>query len=426
MTEISRAVRGYLLIVEPGGKVVFHRDGLLAGDAHGKIVFAGDFGAFKGSLDSRLVRKSYGVMLPPFVDIHTHVPQHPIRGRFVEGVPDDVPGGKLLAGLNKNVFPAEAKCDQRDYAEIVVRAFLQDTLSHGVLGGAVYVTPSPIATEVALEILPESWSVGLVMMNQNCPEYLQTRSNSLENDYAEFANRYGRRVIVTDRFAVAVDSPLRKRGVAIAAKYGLRTQTHLNEQIPEKEFVEKNLYKHYKSYTDVYLQDGLLNHECILAHCIYMSDEEWSIVRDTGSVIAHCPSSNLLLGSGVMSLDQVTTHGIPYAIATDVGASPTVSMLAEMQRFLQVHRDKSSYATPSEALYRSTRAPAELLGISDEIGSLQAGFDFTFIEVGCADLPESASVDEVIQSLLPSNPDHPQANVNRVTIRGKEIYKKGE
>ena len=72
-----------------------------------------------------------------------------------------------------------------------------------------------------------------------------------------------------------------------------------------------------------------------------------------------------------MSLDAVLSHKISYAIATDVGASPTVSMLAEMNRFLQVHAGRSKHATPSEALYRATLAPAEILSL--EMGCLETG-----------------------------------------------------
>src|SRR5439155_15771599 len=113
-------------------------------------------------------------------------------------------------------------------------------------------------------------------------------------DYERLVKRFGKRVIATDRFAVAVNSPLRGRIAAMAEKFGLRTQTHLNEQVDEKTLVETELYRDIGRYAEVYRRDGLLDHACILAHCIYMLEKEWSIVRDTGSVIAHCPTSNLL------------------------------------------------------------------------------------------------------------------------------------
>jgi cytosine/adenosine deaminase-related metal-dependent hydrolase len=64
---------------------------------------------------------------------------------------------------------------------------------------------------------------------------------------------------------------------------------------------------------------------------------------------------------------------IPYAICTDVGASPTTSILAEMAQFLKVHAGRSDYATPQEALFRTTLAPAQLLELSDRLGRLEPG-----------------------------------------------------
>lgn len=435
MGVIRRLVRGPLLLPRVGGAVDFYRDGVLAADAAGRLVYVGAWDAGPAWDDNLMVEgvvvgqvmveQARGVMMPPLLDIHTHVPQHPIRGRFVEGVPDDAPGGKLLAGLLKNVFPVEAECDARVRADIVVREFLRDTLSHGVVGGMVYVTPSPVATEAALSILPDTWSVGMVLMNQNCPAYLRTRDATLEADVDRLAGVYGARLVITDRFAVAVDTPLRKRGVALAARHGLRTQTHLNEQVLEKRFVEQALYPDAKSYTDIYLRDGLLDHGCVLAHCIQMRDEEWEIVSGTGSVVAHCPTSNLLLGSGVMSLDEVKSRNIPYAIATDVGASPTVSMLAEMARFIQVHAGRSAHATPAEALYRATLAPSRILGLDDRFGRLEAGREMSFIEVACPALSENALADEVIVAMLPADLDNPRPAVQRVTLGGEVVFDRG-
>jgi guanine deaminase len=421
---IEQIVRGPLLIPREDGSVLFYPDGALAGDKQGMLQFAGDWADLKGKLpsDPPAIRQSDGAMLPPLLDVHTHISQHPIRGRFVEGVPEDAPGGRLLAGLKRNVYPAEARCRDEAHAAKVVQDFLADTLAHGVVGGAAYMTVSAMATETALATLPQSWSVGMVLMNQNSPADLRTDERALEQDVARLAGRFGRRLIITDRFAVAVTSPLRKQAVKLAATLGLRTQTHLNEQVGEKQLIENELYPDAASYTAVYRDDGLLNHQCILAHCIQMKASEWPILVESNSVIAHCPTSNLLLGSGVMPLDEVMEHKIPYAIATDVGASPTVSMLAEMRRFLQVHAGRSSHATAGEALFRSTLAPARILGLEQEMGRLETGRPMSFIEVRANNTTGNTGANEAIRRLLPSNPDNPERTVRRVTLAGKTVF----
>lgn len=396
----AKLLRGPLLNPLAPGRVQFVPDGLLECDASGRIAFAGEAARHPGAASAA---RSLGVMMPPFLDNHIHIPQHPIRGRFTEGIDANPPEGRLLAGLYRNVFPAEGRCERPSVAKQVVEDFLADTLSQGVVGGAAYMTVHTRATEVALEKLPDSWHVGLVLMNDWCPEYLRTDEASLEQDVERLVKRFGRRVIVTDRFAAAVTSPLRQRGVALAKRFGLRMQTHLAEQIKEKAFVE-SLYPDAAHYTDVYARDGLLDCGTILAHCIRMSDAEFDMICQHAANIAHCPTSNVLLGSGIMPLDAVVDRGIPYAICTDVGASPTTSILCELVQFLRMHAGRSLLATPQEGLYRVTLGAARMLGLEQELGSFEVGKPFSLVEVACDRSLSGLSADEAILALLEMTP----------------------
>ena len=171
---------------------------------------------------------------------------------------------------------------------------------------------------------------------------------------------------------------------------GYVTNTNLlNEQIAEKRLVEEALYPEAASYTEVYRRDGLLDCEPILAHCVRMRPEEVSLLAATRSTIAHCPVSNVLLGSGVMPLDEVRAAGLPWCLCTDVGASPTTSLLCEMTCFLGVHAATSTAATPEEALWRATIAPARALGLADRLGSFTPGRECSFLEI----LPARGGVD---------------------------------
>ena len=378
-----QAIRGPLLSPLPEGGVDYWPDGVLVGDDRGRIVAAGSWDEVSArlSLDAAAVPLSLGIILPPLLDAHIHIPQHPIRGRFAENIGADPPGGRLLASLEQNVFPAERRCEGPAHARHVVAAFVADTLASGVIGGAAYMTVHARATRIALEQLPDSWSVGLVLMNDRCPGYLRTDEPALADDIAALAADFGRRLIVTDRFAVSVDTPLRTKGVALARKHGLRMQTHLDEQRAEKALIEEVLYPDAASYTDVYRRDGLLDCEPILAHCIHVRPEEVEMIAASASAIAHCPVSNTLLGSGVMPLDVVRDAGIPHALCTDVGASPTTSLFCEMAQFLKVHARSSSAATPEEALRLVTVAPARILGLGDRVGTFAPGMEWSFIEV---------------------------------------------
>jgi guanine deaminase len=372
-------IRGPILNPKRNDRVDFIADGLLVGDEKGRITYVGPYNG-EANFD-----RASGVICPAFFDNHIHIPQHPIRGKFMEGIGANPPEGRLIAGLNRNVFPAEARCADPTYTRQVVEAFFQDTLSKGVIGGAAYMTVHTPAARIALEMLPKTWSVGPVLMNQNCPEYLRTDESTWQRDVESLANDFGGRVIVTDRFAVAVSSELRRQAVALAKRLGLRMQTHLNEQIAEKQFVEHVLYPDAGTYVDVYDRDGLLDCSPILAHCVRMCMGEFQWVSwHPGCEIAHCPTSNVLLGSGIMPLEQLEQNGIDFAICTDVGASPTTSILCEMAMFLLVHHDsKSGWANAEQALYRTTLGAARMMGSHEDVGSFEVGKAMTFIEIDC-------------------------------------------
>jgi guanine deaminase len=418
-------VRGQVLDPQVDGTVRYFADGAIAGEG-GRIVAAGAWSNVaarmgispSGESSAVNVRQADGYLIPPLLDAHIHIPQHPIRGRFLEGIEGMPPEGPLLAGLNRNVFPAEGRCEERTAAEEIVARFAEDTLTHGTIGGSAYMTVHAAAARVALERLPPEWSVGLVLMERNCPEYLRTDQANLERDVESLAAEFGRRLIVTDRFACAVDSPLRRHGAVLAAKFRLRMQTHLNEQVAEKRVTEA-LFPEAKHYTDIYARDGLLAREPILAHCIQMSEAEWDMLAEFiapgaarhGAAIAHCPVSNTLLGSGIMPLDEAVAREIPVAVCTDVGASPTTSLLAEAAQFLRVHAGRSRTATPERALVGITLAPAQILGLDDRLGSFDVGKDFSFIEVkppagpspgsGFGNTPPAATVEQaIVEGLL--------------------------
>ena len=393
---MAGVLRGPILSPTADRTVDYFPDGALATDDAGRITFAGSWSHFTSIHGETHYETSGGLIFPPMLDLHTHLPQHPVRGHFVDGVPDDAPGGRLLAGLNRNVFPAEERFANLAYARRVADQFAADTLRHGVVGGSVFLTVHAEAAFDTMHRLGSLWHGGLVLMDQNCPPALRN-NRYVQPDLRNLAESLGRRLVVTDRFAVSTSSPARQYGAAIAREFGLMTQTHLNEQIEEKKFVEETLYPDADSYTQVYLRDGLLDTRPILAHCIHMTVPEWAILQSRRAIVAHCPISNALLGSGVLSLDEVIDRGIDYAICTDVGASPTTSLLVEMAMFLLVHRGRSRHATACEALWRTVRGAAQLLGVADRVGTFDIGSPLSYVVVPCDVTSTTTSAEDVIR-----------------------------
>ena len=99
--------------------------------------------------------------------------------------------------------------------------------------------------------------------------------SSLEQDIVRLAKRFGDWLIVTDRFAVAVNTSLRVSSRQTRQAVGPSHATHLNEQVGEKNLVEKQLYPEAASYTDVYVATVCSIPLGYPGHCIYMNDTEW-------------------------------------------------------------------------------------------------------------------------------------------------------
>lgn len=96
---------------------------------------------------------------------------------------------------------------------------------------------------------------------------------------------------------------------ALAAEYNVPVQSHLSENLAEIEWV-KALFPDRKSYTDVYDHYGLLTSKTVMAHCIYLSDDEIETIKARGTGVAHCPTSNFNLTSGVLNAVKLLNMGV--------------------------------------------------------------------------------------------------------------------
>src|SRR4051794_17831579 len=123
----AQTILGPILIPRPDGRVDFLPDGAIACDDSGIIT---SIGPAEAGPPPALSRRSRGLILPPFLDAHIHIPQHPIRGHFMDGVNANPTEGRLLAGLNRNVFPTEAKCEDASYTAAILEDFANATLAN--------------------------------------------------------------------------------------------------------------------------------------------------------------------------------------------------------------------------------------------------------------------------------------------------------
>jgi guanine deaminase len=186
----------------------------------------------------------------------------------------------------------------------------------------------------------------------------------------------------------------------LARATGTYWQTHLAEDRNEIDEVRR-LFPDASDYTDVYDRAGGLGSNAVLAHAIHLSEREIARIAETGTRIAHCPSSNLFLSSGAMPLARYLDAGVVTGLGSDVAGGPDVSIFGEMRAaaYTQSGRrtmlgDPEPQLKPLELLRLATYDGARVLGLEAEIGSIESGKQADLI---CVDPAATAPVagDEV-------------------------------
>ncbi|MPZ90619.1 MAG: 8-oxoguanine deaminase [Actinobacteria bacterium] len=178
------------------------------------------------------------------------------------------------------------------------------------------------------------------------------------------------------RIAVAPCSPfsvtaeLMREAAALARERGVRLHTHLAETLEEQEFCRERFGVRPVEYLD---DLGWLGNDVWLAHCVHLSSSEINRIAETGTGVAHCPTSNARLGVGIAPVPSLTSAGAPVGLGVDGAASNEGGELGpEIRQALLVARIAGGPAalTARGALALATRGGARCLG-RDEIGSLE-------------------------------------------------------
>ncbi|MBL0927578.1 MAG: amidohydrolase family protein [Phycisphaerales bacterium] len=327
------------------------------------------------------------IITPAFYDAHTHLPQTDSVG--CDGLP-------LLDWLDRVIFPAEAWWG-RGGAVAGARTAAARLLGEGTAGMAAYLTSHGEAARDAAGFLqtrtPLRFIVGRVAMDRHAPEALTGEDRArarlrpvpspimpdLPRVAAGSAERH--RVSAMPRFAVSCsDELLAEIGWALRDRPGLFVQTHLSESRDELEAIAR-LFPGDPHYTAVYDRFGLLTERTLLAHCIHLSDEEWSLIRKRGCIPVHCPQANIFLQAGLFSIDAAERHGVEFALGSDVAAGADCAMprvaramieTAKVRRMTSARAASVRVPTPAEAWRRITSGNAALLGWP-ECGRLEPG-----------------------------------------------------
>jgi len=358
--------------------------------AGGRIVAAGPAGRVactlpRGTKVERLPRDT--LMIPGFVDCHVHYPQLPVIGSY---------GAKLLDWLERYTFPAEAAFADVRVARRVARDYLDENLRQGITSAAVFCTVHPASVDALMaEAARRSLRLiaGKVLMDRNAPRELRdTAQRGYDESKALIARWHGRGRLgyaITPRFVVtSTPAQLEAAGALWREHPDCWVQSHVSENADEIAWVRR-LFPRDRDYVGVYERYGLLGRRAIYGHGLHLAEREWRALASSGTALAHCPTSNLFLGSGLFRWDRATKPGrrVEVGLATDVGGGTTLSFLRTMGEAYKVAHLAGTSMPAAHAFWLATQGGARALDLDGKVGNLAPGYEADLVVLDLASTP---------------------------------------
>ncbi|XP_013166182.1 PREDICTED: guanine deaminase [Papilio xuthus] len=379
------------------------------------------------------------LLIPGFIDCHTHAPQFPNIGLGLDR--------PLLEWLDKYTFPLESKYVDVNFAKSIYRKVVQRLINNGTTTacyfGSLHLDGTLALVDSAIKHGQRAL-VGKVSMNiVNDAGYYNDTAKELRDVECFVQKVLGCKndlvyPVVTPRFAVSCDATLMSGLSDIANRYGCRIQSHISENVKEIEHV-LDVNPGCKSYSEVYDKSNILNDKCIMAHAVYLSEEEMSLLVSRGVSVAHCPASNTRLRSGLCPVRELIHAGLTVGLGTDVSGGDSSSILDAMRRAMDVssHLEmlETSVTRPAlnwkEVFYLATLGGAKALRLDDKIGNFEVGKDFdaqvidVFANGGQIDKydytmegNEQDRVSQLLQRFIYLGDDR---NITQVYIKGRKV-----
>jgi guanine deaminase len=375
------ALRGTLIfcrddpfLADPNKAFVCEPDGLVI-CRDGVIDAAGAYAALKSQLPAHVDIADYSgcLIAPGFIDTHIHYVQTGIIG---------AQGHQLLDWLNQYTFIAEQAFADPAVAQETARVFCDELLRQGTTTALVFCSVHAGSVD-ALFTEAEKRNLrliaGKVLMDRNAPAALtDTAHSGYDQSKALIAKWHGRGrclYAITPRYAGS-SSPeqLELAGSLWREHPDTLVQTHIAETRDEIALVMQ-LFPHRRDYLDIYAHYGLTGRRAVLAHGVHLDEAAFERCHATGTALAHCPTSNLFLGSGLFPLHVARDSRRPVHIGlgTDIGAGTSFSMLATMSEAYKVAQLQSRPINSVEAFFLATLGGARTLALDDRIGTLARG-----------------------------------------------------
>ena len=325
------------------------------------------------------------------------------------------------------------------FAAAVAATFLRELLRNGTTTAAVYCTVHPQSVDAFLgeaARFDARMIAGKVLMDRHAPDDLRdTAQRGYDESAALIVRWHGRgRALygVTPRFAAtSTEAQLEAAGALLKTADGLYMQTHVAENLAECAWVE-SLFPERGSYLDVYAHAGLIGRRAVLGHGIHLGEDDLCACHAAGAALAHCPTSNLFLGSGLFRLFDATDPRRPVRVGlgTDVGAGTSLGLLPTLNEAYKVAQMTGRRLSATQAFWLATAGGARALDLDDRIGRVAPGLeaDLCVLDLGATPLmrfrlPFCESLEEQLFALLTLGDDRA---VRATYVAGRKAYDRDE
>ncbi|BCG60676.1 5'-deoxyadenosine deaminase [Paenibacillus sp. URB8-2] len=401
------------------------REEILRGDIRIKDDLIAEIGSGLAPLEGETVIDATGrTVIPGFVQTHIHLCQTLFRGKA-----DDL---ELMDWLRKRIWPLEAAHDGESL-------YYSAMLGIGELISSGTTTIVDMETvhhaDYAFQAIAKSGIralSGKVMMDQkggDVPEALQedTAASLQESvDLLEKWNGYdgGRiRYAFSPRFVISCTEPLLTEVRDLSARYGVKVHTHASENQGEIEIVQAMTGMRNIVYLD---HIGLANERLILAHCIWLDEEERRILRERGVHVSHCPGSNLKLSSGIADTPGLIHEHVSVSLGADgAPCNNNLDMFNEMRLAALIQKPlHGPTAMDAKSVFRmATIGGAKAVGMENEIGSIEVGkkADLAILNLYNFHTFPSFDVDPISRIVYSAT----RADVETTIINGKILMDRG-
>ncbi|WP_341861885.1 guanine deaminase [Gymnodinialimonas sp. 57CJ19] len=369
----------------------------------GMIADVGDGAALRAAHPSVPVTDhGSDVILPGFVDAHTHYPQTAMIASW---------GKRLIDWLNTYTFPEEARFDDPAYAADIAGRYLDLLTANGTTTVASYATIHPASVDAffaAAQARNMRALTGKTCMDRNAPDNLRDTAQSAYDDSRALLQKWHGQdrlgYIITPRFSpTSTPEQLSALGLLWAEHPDCLMQTHLSEQVDEIAWV-RDLFPDARDYLDTYEAHGLLGAKGLYGHAIHLKPREISRLSEVGAALIHCPTSNTFIGSGLF--DMSLADKLPVGLATDTGGGSSFSMLRTMAAAYEIGQLRGEALHPAELLWRATGGSAEALHLSDKIGRVAPGFEADLCVLSLSSTPaiaqRSARATTIWEAIFPT------------------------